>query len=360
MLDKLRSIEDRYEEINYKLAEPDITTKQKEYRMLMKEYADLTELVTQIGEYRRTLSELADVESMLDDVFDDADMEQMLREEYSVLKDKIPAMEENIRILMTPKDPADDKNVIVEIKGGVGGEEAALFVGDLFRMYSKYAESRGWNISVSDSSETELGGYKSVEFTVEGQGAYSRFKYEGGGHRVQRVPETESQGRVHTSAVTVSVTPEMDDFEFEMNMNDLKIDTYRSGGAGGQHVNKTDSAIRITHIPSGLVVTCQDERSQLKNKERAIKIMRSKLYSIELEERENKLKSDKKSQVGSGDRNSRIRTYNFPQGRVTDHRIGLTLYKLTTFINGDMDEMINALTTADRANKLGSGEGADD
>ncbi len=360
MLDKLTGIEDRYEEINYKLSEPDITTRQREYRMLMKEYADLTELVGRIREYKGLLREFEDVEAMLAETVDDPEMEAMMRDEYASLKERIPALEEEIRILMTPKDPNDDKNVIVEIRGGVGGEEAALFVGDLFRMYSKYAESRGWTVSVSDSNETELGGFKSIDFTVEGKGAYSRLKYEGGGHRVQRVPETESSGRIHTSAVTVSVTPEMDDFEFDLNMNELKIDTYRSGGAGGQHVNKTDSAIRITHIPTGLVVTCQDERSQLKNKDRAIKIMRSKLYSMELAEREDRLKAEKKSQVGSGDRNSRIRTYNFPQGRVTDHRIGLTLYKLTAFLNGDMDEMINALTTADRADKLGSGEAADD
>ncbi|HPL08436.1 MAG TPA: peptide chain release factor 1, partial [Clostridia bacterium] len=289
---------------------------------------------------------------MLKENSDDADFKQLLQEELAQLEEKKPALEQQLKILLLPVDPNDTKNVIIEIRGGAGGDEAALFAADLLRMYTMYAEAKKWKTEILDLNEIGIGGIKEVVFSITGQGAYSRFKYESGVHRVQRVPETESQGRIHTSTVTVAVLPEAEEVDVEINMNDVQIDTYRSSGAGGQHVNKTDSAIRLTHIPTGIVVACQDERSQHKNREKAFKILRSKLYEIAQETQDKEIAESRKSQVGTGDRSERIRTYNFPQGRVTDHRIGLTLYKIEAVMNGDLDELMDALITEDQARKL--------
>jgi peptide chain release factor 1 len=289
---------------------------------------------------------------MLKENSDDADFKQLLQEELAQLEEKKPALEQQLKILLLPVDPNDTKNVIIEIRGGAGGDEAALFAADLLRMYTMYAEAKKWKTEILDLNEIGIGGIKEVVFSITGQGAYSRFKYESGVHRVQRVPETESQGRIHTSTVTVAVLPEAEEVDVEINMNDVQIDTYRSSGAGGQHVNKTDSAIRLTHIPTGIVVACQDERSQHKNRDKAFKILRSKLYEIAQENQDKEIAENRKSQVGTGDRSERIRTYNFPQGRVTDHRIGLTLYKIEAVMNGDLDELMDALITEDQARKL--------
>lgn len=296
-----------------------------------------------------------DDEAMLEET-DDDELVEMLREEIAEAKHNAADSEERLKLLLIPKDPNDEKNVIMEIRGGTGGEEAALFASDLMRMYGMYAESHHWKIDILSSNPTELGGYKEISFLIEGKGAYSRLKYESGVHRVQRVPETESGGRIHTSAVTVAVLPEVEEVEVEINRNDLRIDVFRAGGPGGQCVNTTDSAVRITHIPTGIVVSCQDEKSQLQNKEKAMKILRSRIYEVLEEERSREIADTRKSQVGSGDRSERIRTYNFPQSRVTDHRINMTLYKLDQFLNGDMDEIIEALITSDQAAKLAAGE----
>ena len=295
---------------------------------------------------------IEDSRAMLDDPDTDKEFKEILQEEMNEAKENIARIEEELKILLLPKDPNDDKNVIMEIRGGAGGDEAALFAGDLYRMYSMYAESKRWTIEVLSISEIGIGGIKEISFMIKGQGAYSRLKFESGVHRVQRVPETEAGGRIHTSTVTVAVLPEVEDVEVEINPDDLEIDTYRSSGAGGQHINKTESAIRITHKPTGLVVTCQDERSQHKNRESAMKMLRSKLYDIKQREQQSQIAADRKSQVGTGDRSERIRTYNFPQGRVTDHRIGLTLYKIEAIMNGDLDEIIDALITTDQSEKL--------
>jgi peptide chain release factor 1 len=317
----------------------------------MKEYSDLTLIVEKYKEYKAVLETIAESRELLESQLE-ADFRQMVDEEYKTAKEQQVIIEEELKILLLPKDPNDDKNVIVEIRGGAGGEEAALFANSLYRMYTMYAESRRWKVEIMNLNETELGGIKEISFQITGQGAYSRLKYESGVHRVQRVPDTESSGRVHTSTVTVAVLPEVEDVEVNINPTDLQIDTFRASGAGGQHVNKTESAIRVTHLPTGLVVECQDERSQFKNKDRALKILRARLYEQSLSEQTAKIAQERKSQVGTGDRSERIRTYNFPQGRVSDHRIGLTLYRINEIMNGDLDELIDALITEDRAQML--------
>lgn len=311
----------------------------------------MTPVVEKFREYRRIVSEIEDAEAMYDEKLDD-DMRALVMAELAELRPQREALEQELPVLLLPKDPNDAKNVIVEIRGGVGGEEAALFAGDLFRMYTRYAEKQGWHVSLLDSNPTELGGFKEVAFSIEGYGAFSRMKYESGTHRVQRVPATESQGRIHTSAVTVAVLPEAEEVEVEIKAEDIRIDTYCAHGAGGQYVNRTETAVRITHFPTGIVVQCQDEKSQLKNKELAMRVLRARVYEQKQQEQNDAMAADRKSQVGSGDRSERIRTYNFPQGRVTDHRIGLTLHKLDTVLNGELDELLNALITADQAEKM--------
>ena len=351
MFNKLAFIEEKYEILSQKISDPEVIADIDSWRKLMKEHSDLTPIVEKYKEYKDVMKTISDAEEMLEDK-PDADFEEMLREEISEAKGKIPALEEELKILLIPKDPNDDKSVIVEIRGGTGGEEAALFAAELFRMYSMYAEKKRWKIEIMNSNATELGGYKEISFSVDGAGAYSRFKYESGVHRVQRVPETESQGRIQTSAASVAVLPEVEEVELEINQNDLKIDVFRAGGPGGQCVNTTDSAVRITHLPTGLVVSCQDEKSQHKNKDKALKVLRSRLYELMEAERNASIAAERKSQVGSGDRSERIRTYNFPQGRVTDHRINLTLYKIDAIMNGEIDELVDALATYYQSEKL--------
>ncbi len=352
MFEKLSFIENQFEELAKKISDPDVIADQETWRKLCKEHSDLTPIVEKYREYKANRDTIEDARLMMDDPESDKEFKEMLAEESKKAKENIVHIEEELKILLLPKDPNDDKNVIVEIRGGAGGDEAALFAGDLFRMYSMYADTKRWKTEVLSMNEIGIGGIKEVTFMLEGEGAYSRLKFESGVHRVQRVPETESSGRIHTSTVTVAVLPEVDEVEVAINPEDLQIDTYRSSGAGGQHVNKTESAIRITHIPTGIVVACQDERSQHKNREAAMKMLRSRLYDKMEQERNASIAADRKSQVGTGDRSERIRTYNFPQGRVTDHRIGLTLYKLEQVMNGDLDEIIDALITSDQSEKL--------
>lgn len=352
MFEKLSFIEEQFEALAQKISDPEVMADMDNWRKLCKEHSDMSPIVEKYREYKANQSTIEDAEMMMDDPDTDKEFKEMLVEEMKTAKENIGRIEEELKILLLPKDPNDDKNVIVEIRGGAGGDEAALFAGDLFRMYSMYADSKRWKTEVLSLSEIGIGGIKEVTFMIEGEGAYSRLKFESGVHRVQRVPETESSGRIHTSTVTVAVLPEVDDVEVEINPDDLQIDTYRSSGAGGQHVNKTESAIRITHIPTGIVVACQDERSQHKNREAAMKMLRSRLYDKMERERNESIAADRKSQVGTGDRSERIRTYNFPQGRMTDHRIGLTLYKLEQIMNGDLDEIIDALITTDQSEKL--------
>ncbi|MBQ7876421.1 MAG: peptide chain release factor 1 [Clostridia bacterium] len=351
MFDKLAFIEEKYEELSLKISDPDVIADINTWRSLMKEHSDMTPIVEKYREYKAVKQTISDAEEMLSEK-QDAEFEELLREEMNDAKAQIPSIEEELKILLIPKDPNDDKSVIVEIRGGTGGEEAALFAAALFRMYSMYAEKKRWKIEIMNSNATELGGYKEISFSVNGQGAYSRFKYESGVHRVQRVPETESQGRIQTSAASVAVLPEVEEVELEINQNDLKIDVFRAGGPGGQCVNTTDSAVRITHLPTGLVVSCQDEKSQHKNKDKALKVLRSRLYELMEAERNASIAAERKSQVGSGDRSERIRTYNFPQGRVTDHRINLTLYKIDSIMNGEIDELVDALATFYQSEKL--------
>lgn len=355
MLDKLNEVEKRFEEINALLCEPDVVSDQEQYTKLMKEMKHLTPVVEKFREYKKAQAEFDECRAMLDEGVADPDFAEMVKEEFEQSKASTERITEELKVLLLPRDPNDDKNVIIEIRGGAGGEESALFAGVLFRMYSMYAESKGFKTEIMGANETGLGGYKEISFSVEGDGAYSRFKFESGVHRVQRVPETESQGRIHTSTVTVAVLPEAEEVDFELNEKDLQIDTFRSSGAGGQHINKTSSAIRITHIPTGTAVECQDERSQHKNKEKALKVLRSRLYDAEKAKHDAEIAGERKAQVGTGDRSERIRTYNYPQGRVSDHRIGLTLYKLEQILNGDLDELIDALITADTAEKMKAG-----
>ena len=345
MFDKLETVVNRYEQIGLELSRPETAGDNALFTKLMKEHAELTPIVEKYREYKSAKDSEREALEILSESGLDNDFKELAEEELKTAKADIERCSEELKILLLPKDPNDEKNVIVEIRGGAGGEEAALFAGSLYRMYTMYSESKRWNIEVINANETELGGYKEIVFMIEGAGAYSRLKYESGVHRVQRVPDTETQGRIHTSTVTVAVLPEAEDVELEINPADLKIDTFRSSGAGGQHINKTSSAIRVTHIPTGTVVECQDERSQFKNKDKALKILRSRLLDAAQREHDEAIASDRKSQVGTGDRSERIRTYNYPQGRVTDHRIGLTLYKLEQILNGDLDEVVDALTT---------------
>ncbi len=357
MLDKLQSIENRFSEINNELASPFIASDNEKFKKLMKEHKTLEPIVECYREYKKAEKAKTEAMEIMEDSSFDKDFKELAEEDFKVNSEKLEALTEELKVLLLPRDPNDDKNVIIEIRGGAGGDEAALFAANLFRMYSMYAESRRYKIEIINENATELGGIKEISFMVEGDGAYSRFKYESGVHRVQRVPDTEASGRIHTSTVTVAVLPEAEEVELEINPSDLQIDTYRSGGAGGQHVNKTESAIRITHLPTGLVVECQDERSQYKNKDKAMKVLRSRLYEMMQKEQSDAIASDRKSQVGTGDRSERIRTYNYPQGRVTDHRIGLTLYKIEQILNGDLDELIDAIITFYRAEMLkASGE----
>ena len=352
MFDKLEAVVNRYEQIGEELTHPEIVSNNELFRKLMKEHSELTPIVEKYREYAAAKESERQALEILGESNLDKELKELAEEELKEAKENIAVFADELKILLLPKDPNDDKNVIVEIRGGAGGEEAALFAGSLFRMYSMYAESRRWSIEITNANETELGGYKEISFMIEGEGAYSRFKYESGVHRVQRVPDTETQGRIHTSTVTVAVLPEAEDVELEINPADLKIDTFRSSGAGGQHINKTSSAIRVTHLPTGTVVECQDERSQFKNKDKALKILRSRLLDAAQREHDEAIASDRKLQVGTGDRSERIRTYNYPQGRLTDHRIGLTLYKLEQILNGDLDEVIDALITHYRAEAL--------
>ena len=350
MFEKLKLLKNQYEELQKRMEMPETYSDPALYAKLDRESREIAPVVEAYSRYERAC---ADMDSALQ-LMNDAEMRELAQEEYAQAKSEKERLEQEIKILLLPKDPNDSKNVIMEIRGGVGGEEGMLFAADLFRMYSMYAESRGWKIDIANINETELGGIKEISFVIEGEGAFSRLKFEAGGHRVQRVPVTESGGRIHTSAATVAVLPQVEEVDFKLDMNDLKIDTYRSSGAGGQHVNKTESAIRITHLPTGTVVECQDERSQYKNKNRAMQILRSKLYEAEQEKQRSAVAAERKSQIGSGDRSERIRTYNFPQNRVTDHRLAgdNKNFNIASIINGDLDPLIDALVTADQAAKL--------
>ena len=350
MFDKLEALEDRFEVVNQKLSDPDIITNQEEFKKYCKENADLTPIIEKYREYKSAKETIAECKEIL--AGGDKELEELAKMELADAEETIEACASELKILLLPKDPNDDKNVIIEIRGGTGGEEAALFAADLFRMYTMYSESQGWKIEILSSNPTDIGGYKEVTFSVSGQAAYSKFKFESGVHRVQRVPSTESQGRIQTSAATVAVLPEVEEVEVDINPNDLRIDVFRAGGPGGQCVNTTDSAVRITHLPTGIVVSCQDEKSQFKNKDKAMKILRSRIYEEMEAQRHSQIADERKSQVGSGDRSERIRTYNYPQSRVTDHRINLTLYKLEQIMNGNLDELIDALITADQAAKM--------
>ena len=354
MLDKLAQIEKRYLEIESALSSPEVMNDMEGYKKYMKEYKNLLPVVEKYREYKNAERDIADAEEILS-IEDDPELRALAEEQKNEAYAKLNPLMDELRILLLPKDPNDDKNVIIEIRGGAGGEEASLFAAVLYRMYNMYAAQAGFKTELLSANETELGGFKEVSFMVEGEGAYSRYKFESGVHRVQRVPETEAQGRIQTSTATVAVLPEVDDVDFELNMDELEITRHRSAGAGGQHVNKTESAVRIIHIPTGITVDCQDERSQIKNKDKALKIMKSRLADMYNREKEQAVQSERRSQVGTGDRSERIRTYNYPQGRITDHRIGYTVHSLEAFLNGKMDDMIDALISADRAEKLKAG-----
>jgi len=352
MYDKLDFILEKYEELSLKVSDPDVISDQAVWQKAMKDMAEMEPIVSKYKEYKKTVDELKNTKEMLGDSGMDEELRELAKMELAELEEKQEALTNELKILLLPKDPNDEKNVILEIRAGTGGEEAGLFGSDLLRMYMRYAERRGWKTELMDVNDTGIGGIKEAVILIKGKGAYSRLKYESGVHRVQRVPETESSGRIHTSAATVAVLPEIDDVEVELNPNDVRVDVYRSSGNGGQSVNTTDSAVRLTHMPTGIVVTCQDEKSQIKNKEKAFRVLRAKLYDAKLQEQNREISEARKSQVGTGDRSERIRTYNFPQGRVSDHRIGLTLYKLDYFLDGDLDEIIDGLITSDQAEKI--------
>ncbi len=351
MFDKLEDLLQRFEELQNELSDPNVVNDQARFRKLMKEQNDLTDIVAEYKRYKQTKQDIEDSLAMIDEESDE-EMREMAKEELSEAKDRLEECEQNLKILLIPKDPNDDKNVIVEIRAGAGGDEAALFAAELYRMYAKYAETFRWKIDLMNVNENGIGGFKEAVFMVNGQGAYSKLKYESGVHRVQRVPVTESGGRIHTSTATVAIMPEAEEVDVELNMNDCKFDVFRASGNGGQCVNTTDSAVRLTHIPTGIVISCQDEKSQLKNRDKALKVLRAKLYELELEKAHDAEAEARRSQVGTGDRSEKIRTYNFPDGRVTDHRIKLTTHRLNEILNGDLTEVVDSLTAADQAAKL--------
>ncbi len=358
MLEQLQGIANRYEEVSNLLTDPSVIGDNARYRDLMREYKNLTPIVEKHREYQAADAAFREARELLEEAGLDRELREIAEEQLKESREKVETCQRELTILLLPRDPNDDRSVIMEIRAGAGGEEAALFAAVLTRMYTMYAEKRGWKTEIMNLNETELGGVKEISFSIDGEGAYSRLKFESGVHRVQRVPETETQGRIHTSTVTVAVLPEAEEVEFELDPKDLKIDTFRSSGAGGQHINKTSSAIRVTHLPTGTVVECQDERSQFKNKDKALRVLRSRLYEAKLREQTDRIANERKLQVGTGDRSERIRTYNYPQGRVSDHRIGLTLYKLDSFLSGDLDELLDALLTYDQAEKLKAQGGA--
>ena len=352
MFDKLSFISDKYNALTDKVSDPQIIADQSKWQKYAKELSELEPIVKKFQEYQQVKKIIAESKELLNESSSDEELRELAKLELSEMEDKVEPLEEELKVLLLPKDPNDEKNVILEIRAGTGGDEAALFGADLFRMYSRYAERRGWKTELMEMNETGIGGIKEAVLLIKGKGAYSRLKYESGAHRVQRVPETESSGRVHTSAATVAVLPEVDEVEVNLNPNDVRVDVYRSSGNGGQSVNTTDSAVRLTHIPTGTVVTCQDEKSQIKNKEKAFKVLAARLYDVMIREQTDEISQQRKSQVGSGDRSERIRTYNFPQGRVSDHRTGVTLYKLDAFLDGDLDEIIDGSITTDQAEKM--------
>ncbi len=354
MFQKLEDVEKRYDELTAQISDPEVIARTNEWQKLMKEHSDMTPIVEKYREYKKIVKDYEDATIMMKE--EDKEIKELAEMEMLDAKEKMPVIEEELKMLLIPKDPDDDKNVICEIRAGAGGDEAALFAGTLFRMYSMYAERKHWKLETLNENETGLGGYKEISFMVTGKGVYSRLKFESGVHRVQRVPDTESSGRIHTSTSTVAVLPVVEDVEIEINPSDIKMDVYRASGAGGQHVNKTSSAVRLTHIPTGIVAECQTERSQLQNREYAMRLLRSRLYEIEKQKRDSELANERKSQVGSGDRSEKIRTYNYPQGRITDHRIGLSIFQMEDFLNGNLDEMLDSLIAADRAERLKGNE----
>ena len=348
MFEKLENVEKRYDELTKMIADPEVISNHAEWQKLMKEHASIEDVVLKFREYKKVKQDMEEAEELMHD----PEMKDLAESEYYGLKEQLPKLEEELKFLLIPKDPDDDKNIICEIRAGAGGEEAALFAGTLFRMYTMYAEKKHWKLEVLNENETGLGGYKEISFMITGKGVYSRLKFESGVHRVQRVPDTESSGRIHTSTATVAVLPVVEDVEIEINPADIKMEVFRSSGAGGQHINKTSSAVRLIHEPTGIVVECQTERSQFQNRDNAMKMLRTKLYEIEKQKQDSEISNARKSQVGSGDRSEKIRTYNYPQGRITDHRIGMSIYQMENFLNGDLDEMIDNLIAADRAEKL--------
>ena len=352
MFDNLEEIEKKYNELTKQIADPDVIAKQEEWQKMMKERASLEPIVEKYQEYKKVKQDLEESKELVKD----PEMGELAEEEMKEAKEKLPKIEEELKLLLIPKDPDDDKNVICEIRAGAGGEEAALFAGTLFRMYSLYCDRKHWKIEILNENATELGGYKEISFMVKGKGAYSRLKFESGVHRVQRVPETETSGRIHTSTASVSVLPEVGDIEIKINPADIKMEVFRSSGAGGQHINKTSSAVRLIHIPTGIVAECQTERSQFQNRDYAMRLLQSRLYQKEKEEQDSKIKNERRSQIGNADRSEKIRTYNYPQGRITDHRIGMSIYQMENFLNGDLDEMIDNLIAADTAEKLKGNE----
>ena len=348
MFEKLENVEKRYEELTKLISDPEVISNHEEWQKLMKEHASIEDVVLKFREYKKVKQSMEEAEELLHD----PEMKELAEAEYYEAKEQLPKLEEELKFLLIPKDPDDDKNIICEIRAGAGGEEAALFAGTLFRMYSMYAERKHWKLEILNENETGLGGYKEISFMITGKGVYSRLKFESGVHRVQRVPDTESSGRIHTSTATVAVLPVVEDVEIEINPADIKMEVFRSSGAGGQHINKTSSAVRLIHEPTGIVVECQTERSQFQNRDNAMRMLRTKLYEMEKQKQDSEISNARKSQVGSGDRSEKIRTYNYPQGRITDHRIGMSIYQMENFLNGDLDEMIDNLIAADRAEKL--------